>query len=180
MVRGNFGHPIFSDRRSKIRFLSLFGGAAKRFGCPVHAYCLMTNHFHALVQSGEQPLGVLMHLTELRFARYFNWRNDTTGHVFQNRYKSIICKDNRQLLTTLRYIHLNPVSAGLVQDPSDWPWSSHRAYLGASDRIVSVDHCLSLFQGLRPAREIYRSFMRAVAPASWPHKKKPRWVEPAD
>lgn len=177
MGRGNQGKSIFFDTPAKKRFLRLLGAASKRYETVLHAYCVMTNHFHLLVQVGEMPLGKMMQVVLGRFGRYFNWRLGTSGHAFQDRYKAIVCERDAYLLTLLRYIHLNPVRAGIVNNADEWPWSSHLAYLGSTDSIVSTEFCLSLFSGPRSSCESYASFIAASAPAVWPHSASRPWRE---
>src|SRR6185503_15252840 len=105
--------------------------------CTILAYCLMGNHFHLAMRVGNIPLSRIMHRMLTTYAMAFNFRHDRTGHLFQARYKAILCLDDAYLLGLVRYIHLNPVRAGLVPKPENWPWSSHHLYAaGNSEDLV--------------------------------------------
>jgi putative transposase len=131
--RGNRRELVYWDNADYREMLDGLAEAGQHYDVLVHGYCLMPNHFHLLVEVGEKPLAGWMKSTEGRYARYFNRRYRKVGHVFQGRYHAILCDKSAYLLELVRYIHLNPVRAGLVQDPADWPWSSHRSYLGLED-----------------------------------------------
>jgi REP element-mobilizing transposase RayT len=106
------------------------GEASERYGVRIHGFCLIPNHFHMLMQQQELPVSQAMRSLETNYARYFNKKYHKTGHVFQGRYRGILCDQASHLLELLRYIHLNPVRAGLVEMAHAWPWSSLSAYLG--------------------------------------------------
>ena len=177
MGRGNAGQALFVDVATNRRFLALLATGAKRLGMRIHAYCLMTNHYHLLVEVDDAPLSQLMHVVQSRFARYRHWRTKGDGHVFQGRYHAILCKDDAYLLTVLRYIHLNPVRARLVDRAREWPWSSHNAYLAHEKTFVTTSFCLGFFTGRSPLGR-YESFINATAPAYWPHDLSRRWGAP--
>lgn len=179
MGRGNNRMPVFEADVAKRFFLRALDEAFTKFKTTLHAYCLMTNHFHLLVQVAESALGNAMHLLQSRFARRYNLLTGKEGHVFGRRYQAILCDNDNYLLTVLRYIHRNPVAAGIVRTVDDWTWSSHSAYLGMPrpfDPKVETSLCLSLFGSGRPAIEGYRAFMDADAPAPWPHEE-PEWTD---
>ncbi len=98
------------------------------------AYCWMTNHVHLVVQVDSQPLDRLMQPVGSRYARYLQRAQGTTGHLFERRYHAVLVTSEQQLLHVVRYVHFNPVRAGLVATPGDYPWSSHGQYLGQKDR----------------------------------------------
>jgi REP element-mobilizing transposase RayT len=100
--------------------------ASQRYQLLIHASCLMPNHFHLLGEVGEHPLELARKSAETGHARPFNRRHRKSGHVFQARYRAILCDKPSYLLELVRYIHLNPVRAGLVSRPEEWPWSSHQ------------------------------------------------------
>ena len=150
--RGNDRRPIFLDDNDRTRYLAILGRALERHEERVHAYCLLTNHVHLLLQAGERPLSSLMHVLGFRYARWFNDRWAHCGHLFQGRYYSGFIAGGAQLMLVLRYIHLNPVLAGLVADPTEHRWSSHRAYSGAESppHWLTRDYLLGLL-GPTPA-----------------------------
>ena len=128
--RGNQRCKLFWDNDDYQRMLERLEYASTRYQLRVHAYCLMPNHFHLLAEVGEHPLEAAMKSAETAFAQHSNRRHGKTGHVFQSRYRAVLCDKPSYLLELMRYIHLNPVRAGLVSCPEDWAWSSHRTYLG--------------------------------------------------
>jgi hypothetical protein len=104
----------------------------------------MPNHFHMLLQVAERPLSKAMQSLLYRYTRYYNQRYRQVGHLFQGRYKAIVCDKESYLLELVRYLHLNPVRARIVRDPSDYPWSSHRTYVGDKDGVgIAVEEILS-------------------------------------
>jgi len=132
-LRGNHRQPIFFTDSDRVALESFVADAVVRHGAAVHAYCWMTNHIHLAVQVAEAPLGPLMQRVAGRYARRVQQRVPTTGHLFERRYRAVLVDADAHLLRLTRYIHLNPVRAGLVADPADYPWSGHRAYLGLAD-----------------------------------------------
>lgn len=130
ILRGNHRQVIFHDDDDCRTFEEILRAALHRYGGRLHAYCWMPNHVHLAVQVGEPPLGRLMHLLASRYSRWKQRRIPTTGHLFERRYRAKLVAADRYLLALVRYIHRNPVRAGLVADAADYAWSSHRAYLG--------------------------------------------------
>jgi len=133
VLRGNHRQPVFHEPSDRAMLDDLLAQALARFDARVHAYCWMTNHIHLAVQVAEAPLGPLMQRVAGRYARRVQQRVPTTGHLFERRYRAVLVDADAHLLRLTRYIHLNPVRAGLVADPADYPWSGHRAYLGLAD-----------------------------------------------
>jgi len=124
MARGVDGRPIFSDDDDRRRFLSALFEITRQTGAIVIAYCLMTNHFHLAIRVDSVPLGVIMQRLMSSHARFYNLKYVRVGHLFQARYKGKLCLDEKYLAVVVRYIHENPVEAGLVAHCRDWPWSS--------------------------------------------------------
>lgn len=128
--RGVDRQPIYLDDDDRRAFLWLLAETHRRFSLRVHAFCLMGNHFHLLVHMpGDDLAQAMRHLTG-RYASLFNVRHDRDGPLFRGRYQNRVVDDDGYLVAALRYIHLNPVAAGLVSDPAQHRWSSHAAYLG--------------------------------------------------
>jgi REP element-mobilizing transposase RayT len=145
IVRGNNRAAIFVTRADRLKFLELLAITLDRHGQTLHAYCLMTSHAHLLVQTSAWPISLLAHDLCFRYARWMNRRLGQTGHFFERRHRSILIESDRQLLLALRYVHRNPVEAGLVAAPDDHPWSSHLAYLGRRCSLtVTTSLCLRL------------------------------------
>jgi putative transposase len=156
-LRGNHRQAIFRDPADRSALDAIVRGAAERYDAWVTAYCWMTNHIHLVVRVGEEPLGRLMQMVGSRYARYLQHGTGTTGHCFERRYHAVLVADQRQLLDVIRYVHLNPVRAGLVAEPRDYPWSSHCLYLGLRDSPwVVPDEVLALLA--TDASEARRAF----------------------
>jgi putative transposase len=119
-----------------------------KFHVGIYAYCLMPNHVHLLLESGSDPLGKFMQGLQQSYTQYFNRRYRKVGHLFQGRYKAIICDKDKYLLVLLRYIHLNPVRAGLAKRPEGYVQSGHRNYLiDSTARIIDCGPILALLGG---------------------------------
>jgi REP element-mobilizing transposase RayT len=146
MLRGNDKQAIFIDDADRRELEALVEDGVDRFGHRIHAYCWMGNHIHMAIQLGEIPLSKIMHNLSFRYTSYFNWRHARVGHVFQGRYKALLIDADSRLQELVRYIHLNPVRAGIVADAVDFEWSGHRVYLGlAHKEWISTETVLSLF-----------------------------------
>lgn len=151
-VRGNNAQQIFLDNVDRYHYLRLLQAASKRLAIGVLAYVLMSNHVHLVLQVTTPNLATVMHLVHRAYAFRFNRRHGRIGHTFNNRFQSLPIVDDVYLLQSTRYIHLNPVDAGLVDDPGDYPWSSYRQYLAPRDgQLVTPNPVLSLL-GNDPVR----------------------------
>jgi len=161
MLRGNGGDDIFFAPEDRYRLYLLIQEGIERYGFRVHAFCLMSNHFHMAVQIEEKPLSRIMQNLAFRYARWINRRHQRIGHLFQGRYHALLVDDESYLLELVRYIHLNPVRAGLVRLPEDYEWSSHNAYLGAERFVwLTRDAVLSRFGDTTArAQERYAEFV---------------------
>lgn len=130
MLRGNGGQNIFLDDQSRVRFCLMLQKASEEHHFLIHAFCLMSNHIHLLLEPTSDPLSLGVKAFAGRYAQYFNRRFRHSGHLFQDRFRSILVQDSGMYLMRLvRYIHLNPVRARLVTNAQDYFWSSHRSYL---------------------------------------------------
>jgi REP element-mobilizing transposase RayT len=161
MLRGNGGQEIFLDPGDGARFLALLAEGTARFGFRCHGYCLMPNHVHLVLQAGAAPLSRAIQNLSFRYSRHVNARERRMGHLFQGRYKAILVDADAYLLELVRYVHLNPVRAGLADKPEAWRWSGHRAYLGrAAASWLTTDWVLSLLAPRESdARAAYRDFV---------------------
>ena len=128
--RGNRQEDIYLGNFDRERFLVVLAEVCNRFNWGCHSYCLMSNHYHLLIETPEGNLSQGMRQLNGVYTQCFNRRHKRVGHVFQGRYKSILVQENSYLLELARYIVLNPVRANMVGCPSDWPWSSYRATAG--------------------------------------------------
>jgi putative transposase len=161
ILRGNNGRVIFFDDQDRTRFYLLLQEGIERFGHRIHAFCLMTNHVHLAIQMGEIPLSRILQNLSFRYTRWMNWRQKGSGHLFQGRYKAVVVDADTYLQELIRYVHLNPVRAGIVKEPEGYLWSGHRAYLGL-EMIpwLTTDWVLSQFsKRLTLARRAYRRFV---------------------
>jgi REP element-mobilizing transposase RayT len=158
MARGNNGQAVYLDRADYKAFLEALQTIRERYSFYLYAYVLMPNHFHLLVEVQEVSTGRVMQALLTSYARRFNQVHNRRGHVFEGRYKAIVCERDSYLLELIRYIHLNPVRAGLVRQPSAWKWSGHGEYLGTAKRGL-IDSGPVLGQLPTPAR--YEDFVRA-------------------
>ena len=122
--RGNRRQAIYRDDLDRELFLRLFRGVARRQRWKSRAYCLMTNHFHLVIETPTESLSKGMHQLNGVYARKFNERHILDGHLFEGRFRSSTVESEEHFEEVLRYIALNPVRAGLCEHPSDWPWSS--------------------------------------------------------
>ena len=161
MLRGNGGQAIFSGDEDYAYLYGLFDEGTQRFGYRIHAFCCMPNHLHLAVQVGEIPLSRALQNVAFRYTRWINRRMQRVGHLFQGRYKAILVDRDSYLLELVRYIHLNPVRAGLVGDAEAYPWSGHRVYLGR-ERLswLTTDWVLGHFgERVGTARRRYQRFV---------------------
>jgi len=162
--RGNAQAPIFLDDIDRNTFLSVLGLTMRRFNVICHGYCLMTNHFHLLLETPDANLSKAMRQFNSGYTQAFNRRHGRVGHVLQGRFKSIVVDRDAYLLELCRYIVLNPVRAGMVKEPGKYPWSSYRATagLGKKPDFLAVDWILEQFGTDRvQARKEYRLFVKA-------------------
>jgi len=169
--RGVRREPLFNDRLDFVRLLELLDRAVERCNWLCLAYCLMTNHFHLVVGLSEGNLSAGMQLIKHRYALRFNERYELTGHVFETRFAAQPIEREAHFLETLRYVALNPVRAGLCDDPADWEWSSFRATarLVRPPRFLAVREARDSFPGSTPDErgDWYAEFVRsAIAPGT--------------
>ncbi len=128
--RGNEQKDIYKSRRDREQFLSYLESSVVRYGAKIHAYCLMTNHYHLLLETPEGNLPEILRHINGAYTNYYNTKRKRSGHLFQGRYKAILVEADEYLLELTRYIHLNPVRCGMVTKPEDHPWSSYKDYIG--------------------------------------------------
>jgi putative transposase len=128
--RGNDQKDIFKSRKDREKFLSYLRSSVERYGALIHVYCLMTNHYHLLMETPRGNLSEIMQHINGAYTTYFNVKRKRYGHLFQGRYKAILVEADEYAVELSRYIHLNPVRAGMVCEPLEHEWSSYRSYLG--------------------------------------------------
>ena len=154
-ARGNDRLPIFIDDEDRWSFLRLLADANDRFGSELHAYCLMTNHVHLVVEDHQANLSKVLRHVKGVHAQRFNRRHDRAGHLFEGRFWSSLLGDDAYLTTAVEYVHRNPVDAGLASSPADYPWSSYPTYIGATERAscLTVGRILEMHGGRRALRQ---------------------------
>lgn len=169
MVRGLERRPIFRDDADRADFVARLAALALPGAFQVYAWALLPNHAHLLVRTGTCPLARTMRSLLTGYAGAFNRRHRRVGHLFQNRYKSIVVEEKPYLLELVRYLHLNPLRAKVIADLRTldrYPWAGHSALLGTVPRPwQSTDAILGQFaRTLRRARRAYREFVAAGLP----------------
>lgn len=170
ICRGIERRAIFEDDYDRDRFVSKLAAVLEETDTLCYAWALMPNHFHLLIRSGSIPVAGIMRRVLTGYAVNFNLRHRRSGHLFQNRYKSILCQEEPYLLELVRYIHLNPIRAGVVADMKSldgYPYSGHSRLMGKiKSGFQNTEKVLSLFgQTRREARRRYRDFVTKGLPA---------------
>jgi REP element-mobilizing transposase RayT len=128
-ARGNERRKIFFTEVDYTKFVKYLTESKKKFNINIHCYVLMSNHYHLIIETPEANLSKAMHYINSSYTTYINVNKKRSGHLFQGRYKSIIIDADNYLLELSRYIHLNPVRAGMVQKPADYQYSSYSAFI---------------------------------------------------
>jgi putative transposase len=160
--RGNDKKAVFKDDLDRINFLNTLQHVNKRYNWLCHAYCMMDNHYHLLIETPDGNLSLGMRQLNGVYTQLFNKRHQRTGHLFQGRYKSILIQKDSHLLEVCRYVVLNPVRARMVERPDAWKWSSYRATAGRESPApcLTADWILGQFSRTRvSAEQKYRQFV---------------------
>lgn len=165
IIRGLNRIPIFKDNHDRKEFTRRLQNGLKETKLSCYAWALIPNHVHLLLKTGPYPLAKIMRCLLTGYALYFNRRHDRVGHLFQNRYKSILCDEEAYLLQLVRYIHLNPLRAGLVKNPvelNSFHWSGHSVLLGKQSALwQNTEEILRRFGStVRVARSNYLKFVK--------------------
>lgn len=172
--RGNARQSIFLDNKDYINFLEALCSIVNRYNWILNAYCLMSNHYHLLIETPEGNLSKGMRQLNGVYTQHFNRKHNRVGHVLQGRYKAILVDKDNYLLELCRYVVLNPVRAGLVKNPKEWRWSSYKETLGYSKGIpcLTTDWILLQFGNKRKESLIrYREFVHAGLKEESPWKE---------
>ena len=133
MARGIEGRPIFKSDEDRLKFLSLLAHGIAKSGFKCYAWVLMENHYHLLLRANEMPLSSFMRPLNSRYAHWFRKKSQSRGYLFQDRFKSIATQDQGYIEQLVRYIHLNPLRAGICRTIAEldrYPWSGHSALVG--------------------------------------------------
>lgn len=157
IARGINRQKIFNSRADYNLFMDLIFRYKKESSCEIYAYCLMPNHVHLIIKESAWSVGEIMHRILSVYAARFNKNYDRTGHLFQDRFKSQSIEDDKYFLAALRYIHYNPVNAGLTQKLDKYEFSSFREYIEKEGRLVDIDFALDIL-GTKNKVEQFRQF----------------------
>ncbi len=159
-ARGNEKKDIFKSRRDREQFLSYLESSVTRYSAVIHVYCLMSNHYHLLVETPNGNLPEIMRHINGAYTNYYNTKRRRVGHLFQGRYKAILIEADEYLMELSRYIHLNPVRAGMAAKPEEHPWSSYPEYIGA--RLAPDWLCMDAVKGHFSDKRKYRQFVEEM------------------
>ncbi|WP_278186181.1 transposase [Bacillus timonensis] len=143
MLRGINRQTIFEEEEDSFKFLETLKRVKDKCDFEIYAYCLMGNHVHLLIKEGNEEIGNTIRRLGASFVYWYNLKYERNGHLFQDRFKSEVVEDLPNLLNVIRYIHQNPLKAGMADDISSYLWSSYREYIGKS-RIIEKDFILKL------------------------------------
>ncbi len=161
ITRGNQRQKIFREDEDYNKYLEILSRYKSQYKYRLYAYVLMNNHVHLLIEIRDNPLSKIQQGINQSYTIYFNKKYNTVGHLFQGRYKAILCDKEAYLLSLIKYIHLNPVSAGTVKVPEEYKWSSHINYIGREKGgIIDIDQVLRMFsEDKTKARRLYRAYI---------------------
>jgi REP element-mobilizing transposase RayT len=134
MARGNNKQAIFHSPKDYNSFLSMLRVTKQRYHFKLYAYALMPNHIHLFLEVGQKPSARIMQSLLTSYAQYFNREYERTGHLFQGRYKAVLCEKDSYAMWLLRYIHLNPIRANIAKELNQWKWTSHGEYCGKTKK----------------------------------------------
>jgi REP element-mobilizing transposase RayT len=176
--RGNERRAIFKSRVDRQKFLAYLESATERYRAVIHCYCLMDNHYHLLLETPSGNLPQIMRHINGAYTTYFNIKRDRSGHLFQGRYKAILVEKDAYAKELSRYVHLNPVRAGIAAKPEAYEWTSYAAYVGAkpSPQWLSRGFILGYFSPQKKAaQKRYKAFVESMLgrPVDSPLKNLP-------
>ncbi len=166
ITRGNQRQKIFRHEEDFGKYHEILAGYKDRYKHHLYAYVLMNNHVHLLIETREIPLSKILQGINQSYTAWFNRKYRTVGHLFQGRYKAILCDRDNYLLSLVKYIHLNPVRARVIKSPEEYPWSSHLTYLKPVRKsIVDEEQVLRIFsEDKGKARRLYRAYVEDGIP----------------
>lgn len=167
MLRGNERSNIFRDEEDKLRFIEKLYDKNQENRFSLHAFCLMDNHVHLMLSEGVEDVAKIMKRIIVSYVYYFNKKYKRVGHLFQDRFKSEIVEDDNYVLALARYIHQNPVKAGMIKSAGEYKWSSYTCYLNESNyftKVVETETVLNLLSGdKRTAKNRFEEYMNEEA-----------------
>jgi putative transposase len=158
--RGNNRAPLFYDNQDRIQYLLLLKDTMNRYPFSLHSFCLMSNHTHLQLATTDTSPTKIMSNLNTKFAKYFNKKYNQTGHVFEKRFGGELLDSLDYEFDVSKYIHLNPLKAGIVDTLEDYPWSSYHAYVNEeAHELIDTKHLLSYFP--EPASANYEAYIKA-------------------
>lgn len=161
ILRGINKQVIFEDDEDHFFFLDKLANCQLKSSFELYAYCLMSNHIHLLLKEGHEELGITFRRIGSSFVPWYNWKYQRVGHLFQDRFKSEAVEDDSYFLTVLRYIHQNPLKAGVVKKIQEYPWTSYREY-SHKPVICNTEFALNFFSPDRDeAKKLWIKFIQA-------------------
>jgi len=162
-ARGNERNSIYFEKADYEKFKYYLAEAKIKYAIMLHCYILMSNHYHLILETPAGNLSRIMHYINGSYTTYVNIKRKRSGHLFQGRYKSIVVDKDNYLLELSRYIHLNPVRAGIVKKPEDYSYSSYKSYISNDkDEIVTQEHILGMLsRNEANAKKIYKRFVES-------------------
>ena len=171
-ARANEGKELFKGKKDRERFLYYLETATHRYRALIHVYCLMSNHYHLLLETPSGNLSQILHHINGAYTGYFNIKHQRSGHLFEGRYRAILVEADTYAKELSRYIHLNPVRGGLVDRAKDYPWSSYRHYIGqakAPEWLITRFILAYFGQGISDAQKRYRKFIDGKVGEEYDH-----------
>ncbi|WP_298846850.1 transposase [Clostridium sp.] len=163
-ARGNHRNDIFRDDEDFQVYCSFLECAIEYFKgqFQIYCYCLMNNHVHILIKTEDIHIGYFIARVHSTYARYFNTKYKYIGHLYQDRYHTEIIENDAQMLTTSRYIHLNPVRANMVNKPEEYKWSSYGIFMGIVEERFTVSLNILCYFKSDNSKELYRNFVESA------------------
>lgn len=163
-ARGNERRKIFFTKRDFQKFKEFLAAGESKYGFLLHAYVLMTTHYHLIIETPDGNLGKIMHFLNGSYTTYINIKRKRSGHLFQGRYKAILVDKDSYLLELSRYLHLNPVRAKMVEKPEEYPHSSYGSYIfDKNEEIVTTEMILGILTGIgENSEERYKVFVESA------------------
>lgn len=165
-ARGNERKKIFFAKTDYEKFKQCLKEAEEKYGYVLHCYVLMTNHYHLIIETPEANLSKIMHYINGSYTNYINIKRRRSGHLFQGRYKAIVVDKDSYLLELSRYLHLNPVRAGIVEKPEEYPHSSYKTYI-SKEKVDMVSRNLILAMLSNDKKEAGKKYRSFVESAKW-------------
>lgn len=174
-AKGNEQKAVFKSQKDREKFLDYLATASSRYGAIIHAFCLMSNHYHLLLETPGGNLSQIMRHINGAYTTYFNIRRKRTGHLFQGRYKAVLVEAETFAPELTRFIHLNPVQERMTVCPEAYPWSSYRCYIGQATTPdwLRTGFILDSFAPDREqAQQKYQQFVEDLLPTEYENPLK--------